>query len=36
VLFAAPIEIYTLVGAGIIILSGWLVLRKSAEEPRAY
>lgn len=36
VLFAAPIEIYTLVGAGIIILSGWLVLRKSAEETRAY
>lgn len=27
VLFAAPVEIYTLIGAGIIIVSGWLVLR---------
>jgi S-adenosylmethionine uptake transporter len=26
-LFAAPIELHTLAGAGIIILSGWLVLR---------
>ena len=27
VLFAAPVEIYTIIGAGIIIASGWLVLR---------
>ncbi|HEV7434904.1 MAG TPA: DMT family transporter [Pseudorhizobium sp.] len=35
-LFAAPIETHTLVGAGIIILSGWLVLRKSAEKSCAH
>ncbi|MNU11647.1 hypothetical protein D3C72_2596710 [compost metagenome] len=26
-LFATPLELYTLLGAAIIILSGWLVLK---------
>ncbi len=26
-MFAAPIEVHTLAGAGVIMVSGWLVLR---------
>ena len=34
-LFATPVELHTLLGAAIIILSGWLVLRGASKRPGA-